>query len=41
MTALSNPLLWLVFAAGAVATWTAGVFLSRATDALDYRWHLG
>lgn len=41
MTALSSPLLWVVFAAGAAATWIAGVFLSRATDALDERWHLG
>ena len=41
MTALSSPLLRVVFAAGAAATWIAGVFLSRATDALDERWHLG
>ena len=37
----SNPLLWVVFAVGAAATWIAGVFLSRATDALDVRWKLG
>jgi cation:H+ antiporter len=38
---LSTPLLVLVFLAGAVATWFAGVYLSRATDALDVRFGLG
>jgi len=37
MTALSAPLLWAVFAAGAAATWAAGVFLLRATEGLDER----
>ena len=35
------PLLILVFAAGAGATWAAGVVLSRATDSLDVRLNLG
>lgn len=41
MTGLASGWLWLVFAAGAVATWAAGVQLSRATDALDLRFKLG
>jgi cation:H+ antiporter len=41
VNALPTPLLWLVFAAGAAATWGAGIFLSRTTDVLDLRWHLG
>jgi cation:H+ antiporter len=41
MIAPSTLLMWLVFAAGAAATWAAGLFLSRATDALDVRWKLG
>jgi cation:H+ antiporter len=41
MAALATPLLVLVFAAGAVATWVAGVALSRTTDALDVRLGLG
>jgi cation:H+ antiporter len=38
---LDTPLLILVFAAGAAATWIAGVILSKATDALDVRFGLG
>jgi cation:H+ antiporter len=34
-------LLVLVFLAGAVVTWIAGVYLSKATDALDVRYGLG
>jgi cation:H+ antiporter len=41
MGALSSVWLWALFAAGAAATWAAGVYLSRATDALDIRWKLG
>jgi cation:H+ antiporter len=41
MTSLATGWLWLVFAAGAAATWAAGVYLSRATDVLDERWKLG
>ena len=41
MTALATGWLWAIFAAGAAATWGAGVYLSRATDALDLRWKLG
>ena len=41
MSALSTPLLVLVFVAGAAATWMAGVFLSRTTDAIDTRFDLG
>jgi cation:H+ antiporter len=38
---LATPLLVLVFAAGAGATWGAGVRLASATDALDARFGLG
>jgi cation:H+ antiporter len=38
---VATPLLVLVFASGASATWGAGVFLSRTTDALDVRLGLG
>ena len=41
MASLSTPLLVLVFVAGGAATWVAGVFLSKATDALDNRFGLG
>ncbi|HEY6016099.1 MAG TPA: hypothetical protein VIU16_04870 [Gaiellaceae bacterium] len=41
MASLGTPLLALVFTAGAVATWIAGVSLSKATDALDVRLGLG
>jgi len=38
---VSSPLLVLVFLGGAVATWMAGILLSKATDALDARLGLG
>lgn len=38
---MATPLLVLVFAAGAVATWIAGAALSKTTDALDVRLGLG
>jgi cation:H+ antiporter len=41
MLDLATPWLVVVFAAGAVATWVAGVRLSDTTDALDVRFHLG
>lgn len=41
MTALSSIALVGVFLAGAAATWIAGAYLSDATDALDFCWHLG
>src|SRR5437763_2538810 len=41
MAGLSTPWLVLVFAAGAAATWAAGILLSRSTDALDVRLGLG
>jgi cation:H+ antiporter len=41
MEALASGWLWALFAAGAAATWAAGVYLSRATDMLDVRWKLG
>jgi cation:H+ antiporter len=41
MTSLATPVLVLVFLAAAVATWIAGVALSRTTDALDVRLGLG
>src|SRR5262249_43560813 len=36
-----TPLLLVVFGVGAAATWVAGVYLSRSTDALDDRLHFG
>src|SRR5690349_7518811 len=41
MTSLSTPLLIVIFAAAAAATWVAGTALSRTTDALDNRFDLG
>jgi cation:H+ antiporter len=41
MTSLASGWLWVAFVAAAAATWIAGVYLSRATDALDFRWKLG
>jgi cation:H+ antiporter len=38
---LGSPLLLLIFLAAAAATWTAGVALSKTTDALDARLGLG
>jgi cation:H+ antiporter len=38
---LSSPLLVLVFAAAAVATWVAGTALSKTTDVIDRRFDLG
>ncbi len=41
MTGLATMWLVLLFAAGAVMTWIAGVALSKTTDALDVRFNLG
>ncbi|HEY2353648.1 MAG TPA: hypothetical protein VGH79_01950 [Gaiellaceae bacterium] len=41
MGGLSSALVVLIFVAGAAATWAAGIFLSKTTDALDSRWGLG
>ena len=41
MSGVATPLLLLVFAAGAAATWVAGMLLSKATDTLDARLGLG
>lgn len=41
MESLSTVSLVAIFSAGAVATWITGVYLSRTTDALDFRWKLG
>lgn len=41
MSALSSPLLLLIFLACAAAIWVAGVKLSDTTDVLSQRWHLG
>jgi cation:H+ antiporter len=38
---LGTPVLVLLFAGGAAATWVAGVLLSRTTEALDVRLGLG
>jgi cation:H+ antiporter len=41
MAAVSSGLLAVMFLVGAIATWGAGVMLSKATDALDVRLGLG
>jgi cation:H+ antiporter len=41
MSSLASPFLVLIFAAGAAATWIAGVSLAKSTDALDNRFGLG
>lgn len=41
MGSLSTPLLLVVFAAGAAATWVAGTALSKTTDVIDRRFGLG
>ncbi len=41
MGGLGTPVLILLFLAGAVATWMAGILLSKTTDALDARLNLG
>jgi len=38
---LGSPFLLLIFLAAAAATWVAGIFLSKTTDALDARLGLG
>ncbi len=38
---MAAPALLAIFFGGAVATWIAGIALSRTTDALDERLHLG
>ena len=41
MSSWGTPLLLLVFGASGVATWIAGIYLSKATDVLDERFNLG
>jgi hypothetical protein len=41
MGTLATPLLAVLFLAGAVVTWGAGISLSKTTDALDVRFGLG
>jgi cation:H+ antiporter len=41
VASLSTPLIVLVFVAGSVATWIAGISLSKSTDSLDRRFGLG
>lgn len=38
---LSSPLLVVVFVAAAIATWVAGIALSKTTDVIDRRFNLG
>jgi cation:H+ antiporter len=38
---LGTPLLAVVFVAASVATWIAGIYLSKTTDSLDVRFGLG
>jgi len=41
VSSLGTPALVAVFVVGAVATWVAGIYLSKTTDALDNRLGLG
>lgn len=41
MSSLGTPALAVLFAVGGVATWVAGIYLSKTTDVLDDRLHLG
>lgn len=41
MSSWGTPALLLVFATAGVATWIAGIYLSKATDVLDDRFNLG
>src|SRR5450756_1633121 len=41
MTGMPTLALVALFAAAAAATWVAGVYLSRATDSIDFRLKLG
>jgi cation:H+ antiporter len=41
VASLAWPLLVLIFVAGSVATWIAGISLAKSTDALDNRFNLG
>jgi len=41
MASLATPVLALVFAGGAIATWVAGTALSKTTDVLDRRFGFG
>ncbi|MDN8548292.1 sodium:calcium antiporter [Microbacterium sp. NM3R9] len=41
MSALPFGVLLLIFAAAAAVVWIAGIQLSKTTDVLDARWHIG
>jgi cation:H+ antiporter len=41
VSGLASPLLVVIFLAASAATWAAGIFLSKTTDALDARFGLG